>query len=48
MTETWYRVDNGILWIANQPIDLPHPVKVPTVHKPINPTSVFTATKTQR
>ena len=32
MTETWYRVDNGILWIANQLIDLPHPVKVALPH----------------
>ncbi|WP_077046707.1 hypothetical protein [Pseudomonas sp. KK4] len=32
MTETWYRVDNGILWIANQPIHLPHPVNVALPH----------------
>jgi hypothetical protein len=27
MTETWHRIDDGILWVAGQPISLPHPVK---------------------
>ena len=27
MTETWHRIDDGILWIAGQPISLPQPVK---------------------
>jgi hypothetical protein len=32
MTETWYHVDNGTLWIADQSIHLPHPVKVALQH----------------
>ena len=27
MTETWHRIDDGILWIAGQPISLPQPVR---------------------